>query len=42
MKTCTYCKQTKEVSAFAKDKHAKDGFTYACKECRNFRAKQHP
>lgn len=35
MKTCTKCGIPKPFSEFQKDKHNVDGFTYACKECRN-------
>lgn len=34
-KTCTKCKETKDISLFAKDKNSPDGHTYQCKECRN-------
>jgi hypothetical protein len=35
MKKCTKCGQEKDFKMFHKDKHNPDGFTYACKECRN-------
>jgi hypothetical protein len=33
MKWCNVCKAWKEKSCFAKDKKAKDGLSYRCKEC---------
>ena len=35
MKKCTKCGKEKDLEMFHKDKHNPDGFTYACKECRN-------
>ena len=35
MKICTKCGEEKEFSEFHKDNHNLDGFTYACKKCRN-------
>lgn len=35
MKTCTKCGQEKELTEFNKDKYSLDGFTYACRMCRN-------
>lgn len=34
-KTCTKCSMSKPVSEFHRDKHREDGYTSACKECRN-------
>jgi 5-methylcytosine-specific restriction endonuclease McrA len=39
-KTCTKCGQTKPLSAFAKDKYKKSGYTSACLKCRAAFAKQ--
>ena len=33
MKTCTKCKQEKELTLFSKDKYKKDGRRSACKQC---------
>ena len=33
-KTCTKCKETKELSGFPKDRSRKDGHTSQCKACR--------
>ena len=33
-KTCTKCKETKELSCFPKDRSRKDGHTSQCKACR--------
>lgn len=33
MKKCSRCKETKEVSAFSKDKAQKDGYQNNCKAC---------
>lgn len=33
MKTCTKCKEEKELSEFNKDSRTKDGLTYSCKAC---------
>lgn len=33
MKKCTTCGIEKDESNFTKDKHAKDGLSYRCKEC---------
>ena len=35
MKTCTRCKETKDISLFVKDRRNKDGTANYCKECRN-------
>lgn len=35
IKSCSICKKEKETEEFGKDKYSKDGFTYACKKCRN-------
>lgn len=32
-KTCSRCKQTKDVSEFSKDSSTPDGLQYYCKEC---------
>lgn len=40
-KTCSKCHQTKPVSKFSKNKHAKDGRTYVCKKCINKYNKQY-
>lgn len=34
MKTCSKCKETKEYSAFQKNKSNKDGYQYQCAACR--------
>lgn len=34
MKTCTKCKQSKELSSFTKNKNHKDGLEYFCKVCK--------
>jgi hypothetical protein len=34
-KTCSVCKEEKEISAFYKDKKAKDGAAHRCKDCTN-------
>lgn len=34
MKTCTYCKTTKEYNCFNKDKSKPDGHLPRCKDCR--------
>ncbi len=33
-KVCSGCKIEKDITAFGKDGHSKDGFTYQCRECR--------
>jgi hypothetical protein len=33
MKTCTRCKEEKELSDFYKNKNTKDGLTQSCKDC---------
>jgi hypothetical protein len=33
MKTCTKCKEQKDLSLFSKDKHQKSGYKCACKSC---------
>ena len=35
MKTCTSCKQQKELKEFNRSKTSFDGYEYACKSCRN-------
>ncbi len=35
MKTCTKCKETLPLSAFAKDKYHSDGLKTRCRSCRN-------
>lgn len=35
MKVCSKCQKTKDVTEFGKDRHAKDGLRYSCKECAN-------
>ena len=32
-KQCTYCKKTKPISEFAKDRRTSDGMQYKCREC---------
>ena len=32
-KICTKCKFVKSITDFHKDKHAKDGYSFKCKEC---------
>ena len=39
-KTCSKCKEEKDLINFAKDKYTKDGYTVACKLCRNHKAKE--
>ena len=34
-KTCSKCGQFKELSAFYRNKRAKDGYSYQCKECKS-------
>lgn len=34
MKTCTKCKTPKALECFSKDKYAKDGLDFKCKECK--------
>jgi hypothetical protein len=33
MKTCNKCKVVKEFSGFSKNKWAKDGYSYQCRDC---------
>lgn len=33
MKSCSICKLTKELSAFGRDRHKRDGLTTTCKPC---------
>lgn len=40
MKTCCKCRQDKPEADFGKDKYAKDGLRYRCKECENSRPKK--
>lgn len=35
MKRCSRCRETKEVSAFSKNKAQKDGYQNNCKACCN-------
>jgi hypothetical protein len=35
MKVCSKCKKAKDKSEFGKDRHAKDGLRYSCKDCCN-------
>ncbi len=35
MKTCTQCKETKQLTDFGADKRKPDGHKYACKVCHN-------
>jgi hypothetical protein len=41
MKICTKCRELKPLSAFYKDKYAKDGLTYKCKECQRISGKKY-
>lgn len=34
-KTCSECKETKDISLFAKNKSCKDGYRAKCKKCHN-------
>lgn len=40
-KICSKCKIEKPVSEFHKDKNSSDGYTYACKDCRNAKYKEY-
>lgn len=40
MKTCTKCKETKELNKFYKDNHTKDGYKTECIDCRKIRYKE--
>lgn len=40
-KICCRCHLTKEISCFSKDKYAKDGLTYSCKECKKKQDKEY-
>lgn len=39
MKKCSHCNQIKPQSEFYRDKYAKDGFQYWCKDCHQNREK---
>jgi hypothetical protein len=39
-KTCTQCKQVKELSAFYKNKAARDSYSFNCKECQKLYRQQ--
>ena len=34
-KTCSKCKEEKDISEFHKNSYSKDGYQAACKDCRN-------
>jgi len=41
MKTCTKCKQSKQLSEFNKNKNYKDGFSYVCRNCKKIEQKEY-
>lgn len=41
MKICSECKIEKNFHCFGKDKYNKDGYCYACKECRNAQLREY-
>jgi hypothetical protein len=41
MKTCTKCKESKELVCFFKNKSKSDGFNHQCKECALKGARKH-
>lgn len=41
MKTCTVCKQEKDLSMFNKNKNKKDGYQTLCRECSNARSRKY-
>ena len=41
MKTCSRCKESKELSDFNKTKTNKDGFDNICRECKSYRNKEY-
>lgn len=41
MKTCSVCKQEKELSEFSKNPRKKDGYSYDCKACHSEYARAH-
>ena len=40
-KVCCRCQVEKSINEFGKDKYTKDGYNYACKECRNKKFLEH-
>jgi len=40
-KTCSKCKQTKDIGEFSKDKYRKDGLCWQCKSCASEHRKAH-